>query len=91
MLDYKIQAEHHSLYATSPVFNCYLAKKTFDWLKEQGGVEEIYRLNCQKAEKLYHYLDSTDFYVTSIDPKVRSIVNVCFSLRNEKLENDFFV
>lgn len=90
MLDYKIQAEHHSLYATSPVFNCYLANKTFDWIKEQGGVEEIYRLNCQKAEKLYHYLDNTDFYVTSVDPKVRSIVNVCFSLKNEKLENDFF-
>ncbi|MBI2786537.1 MAG: 3-phosphoserine/phosphohydroxythreonine transaminase, partial [Legionella longbeachae] len=45
MLNYKIQAEHHSLYATPPVFNCYLAAKMFDWLKACGGVEEIFRLN----------------------------------------------
>ncbi|KTD00775.1 phosphoserine aminotransferase [Fluoribacter gormanii] len=89
MLNYKIQAEHHSLYATSPVFNCYLADKMFDWLKAQGGVEEIYRLNCQKAAKLYQYLDNTDFYTTHVDPEVRSIVNVCFSLKNDKLENEF--
>ncbi|KTD68082.1 phosphoserine aminotransferase [Legionella steelei] len=89
MLNYKIQAEHHSLYATAPVFNCYLADKMFDWVKKQGGVEEIYKLNCQKAAKLYQYLDSTDFYTTNIDPEVRSIVNICFSLKNDKLENEF--
>ncbi|QLZ69257.1 3-phosphoserine/phosphohydroxythreonine transaminase [Legionella sp. PC1000] len=89
MLSYKIQAEHHSLYATSPVFNCYLADKIFDWMKAQGGVEEIYRLNCEKAAKLYQYLDNTDFYTTHVNPEVRSIVNVCFSLKNDKLENEF--
>ncbi len=89
MLNYKIQAEHHSLYATPPVFNCYLADKMFDWIKAQGGVEEIFRLNCQKAAKLYQYLDSTDFYTTHVDPEVRSIVNICFSLKNDKLENEF--
>lgn len=89
MLNYKIQAEHHSLYATLPVFNCYLADKMFDWLKKQGGVEAIYRINCQKAAKLYQYLDSSDFYTTNIDPQVRSIVNICFSLKNEQLEDEF--
>ncbi|KTC89019.1 3-phosphoserine/phosphohydroxythreonine transaminase [Fluoribacter dumoffii] len=89
MLSYKIQAEHHSLYATLPVFNCYLADKMFDWIKKQGGVEELYRINCQKAAKLYQYLDSTDFYTTDIDPEVRSIVNICFSLKNKNLENEF--
>jgi phosphoserine aminotransferase len=89
MLNYKIQAEHQSLYATLPVFNCYLAAKMFEWVKAQGGVDEVYRINCQKAAKLYQYLDSTDFYTTNIDREVRSIVNVCFSLMNDKLEVEF--
>jgi phosphoserine aminotransferase len=89
MFNYKIQAEHESLYATLPVFNCYLAAKMFDWIKVQGGIDEMYRINCQKAAKLYQYLDSTDFYTTNIDREVRSIVNVCFSLKNDKLEVEF--
>ncbi|KTD70391.1 phosphoserine aminotransferase [Legionella santicrucis] len=89
MLHYKTQAEHHSLYATPPVFNCYLADKMFRWIKAQGGVDEMYRLNCQKATKLYQYLDSSEFYSTDIDNDARSIVNVCFSLKNTRLENEF--
>jgi phosphoserine aminotransferase len=89
MLDYKIQAQHHSLYATPPVFNCYIAAKMFDWIKAQGGVETLFHLNCQKAARLYQYLDSSDFYTTKIDKEVRSLMNVCFSLKNEKLEPEF--
>lgn len=89
MLNYKIQAEHHSLYATPPVFNCYLAAKMFDWIKEQGGVEALFHQNCLKAAKLYQYLDSTDFYTTSVHNEARSIQNVCFSLKNNALEVKF--
>lgn len=89
MLNYKIQAEHHSLYATSPVFNCYLANKMFDWAKDQGGVAALYEQNCLKSAKLYQYLDSTDFYVTTVEKEARSIVNVCFSLKKQELEKQF--
>ncbi|KTD15609.1 phosphoserine aminotransferase [Legionella gratiana] len=89
MLHYKTQAEHHSLYATPPVFNCYLADKMFRWIKAQGGVDAMYSLNCQKAAKLYQYLDSSEFYSTHIDKDARSIVNVCFSLNNARLESEF--
>lgn len=89
MLDYKIQAQHHSLYATSPVFNCYLADKMFDWIKKQGGVESLYKQNCLKAAKLYQYLDATDFYTTDVARDARSIINICFSLKETSLENQF--
>lgn len=89
MFDYKIQAEHHSLYATPPVFNCYMAAKTFDWLQAQGGIETVFKLNCEKAAKLYQYLDSSDFYITTIDKEARSLVNICFSLKNTALEEQF--
>jgi phosphoserine aminotransferase len=89
MLDYKIQTENHSLYATPPVFNCYLAAKMFDWVNKQGGVDALFKLNCEKAAKLYQYLDASDFYTTHVDPEARSIVNVCFSLKNPELEDEF--
>ena len=89
MFDYKKQVEFHSLYATPPVFNCYLADKMFDWIKAQGGVESIFQQNCLKAAKLYQYLDSTDFYTTNIARDARSIMNVCFSIKDSSLEQKF--
>ncbi|WP_028384525.1 3-phosphoserine/phosphohydroxythreonine transaminase [Legionella moravica] len=89
MLDYRTQAKHHSLYATPPVFNCYLAAKMFDWIRDQGGVEALFRLNCLKAAKLYQFLDASDFYTTTIDREARSLMNVCFSLKQPSLEEQF--
>jgi phosphoserine aminotransferase len=89
MLDYKIQVQNHSLYATPPVFNCYLADKVFDWIKSQGGVDALFYQNCIKAAKLYQYLDSSDFYTTSVARDARSIMNICFSLKNSALESQF--
>lgn len=89
MLDYRLQAASKSMYATPPTFNCYLALKMFRWVKEQGGVAEFYQRNCQKAAKLYEYLDSTAFYHCPISPTSRSLVNVCFSLQNAHLEERF--
>lgn len=89
MLHYKTHAEHRSLYATPPVFNCYLAAKMFEWVKEQGGVDALFQKNCLKAAKLYQYIDSTDFYTTPVDKEARSIMNICFSLKNKELESAF--
>ncbi len=89
MLDYRIHVAHDSLYATPPIFNCYLAAKMFQWLKMQGGVEAIYKLNCLKAAKLYDYIDQSSFYHCAVEKHARSIMNVCFSLQNSKLEDEF--
>lgn len=89
MLNYAVQAEHHSIYATPPVFNCYLAAKMFDWIKAQGGVEALYRINVQKAEKLYQFIDNSDFYTTKVEKDARSIVNICFGLARPELDNLF--
>lgn len=89
MMNYKLQAENHSIYATPPTFNCYLAAKMFDWIKAQGGVEALFNQNCLKAAKLYQYLDASTFYETSVDKEARSIVNICFSLANSDLEAKF--
>lgn len=89
MLDYRTHTTEKSVYATPPTFNCYIAAKMFQWVKEQGGVNALYKINCKKAAKLYEYIDSSAFYYCKVSKEARSLVNVCFSLENPKLEELF--
>lgn len=90
MLDYRVHAKHHSLYATPPVFQCYMAAKMFEWVKEQGGVEAFEVMNHAKSAKLYAYIDaSSDYQSMVLDVCSRSLMNVCFSLTNKHHESAF--
>lgn len=89
MMDYRIHVKHASCYATPPTFNCYMAGKMFAWIKTQGGVEALYQRNCQKAARLYQFIDESPFYQCPIDVKARSIMNVCFHLTDSTREDDF--
>lgn len=89
MLDYRVHAEHKSLYATPPTFNCYLAQKMFSWVKAQGGVEALYAINCKKAARLYDYIDASSYYHCAVKPNERSLMNVCFSIIRPELESEF--
>jgi len=89
LMDYRTHVTHHSLYATPPTFNCYLAGLMLKWIKTQGGVQALYHINCQKAALLYQYIDTSDFYHCAVQDKSRSIVNVCFSIVNKALEDVF--
>lgn len=89
MFDYKTHISHGSLYATPPVFNCYIAAKMFQWIKKQGGVDALYSINCDKAKKLYDYIDNSSFYTCFIEKNARSLMNICFSLPTQALEDSF--
>lgn len=89
MLDYRVQAQHHSLYATPPAFNCYMAYKMFQWLQEEGGVAVMQQRNIQKSTKMYDYIDASSFYRCPIEKTSRSIMNVCFSLPKPEWEVSF--
>lgn len=91
MLDYRVHIENNSLYATPPVFNCYLAEKTFNWINAQGGVEKIYEMNKQKAKILYDYIDSSSVYYSVVTKENRSIINICFYLHKKELEEKFLI
>ncbi|WP_133127447.1 3-phosphoserine/phosphohydroxythreonine transaminase [Legionella nagasakiensis] len=89
MMDYRTHVAYHSVYATPPVFNCYLAGKMFKWIKTQGGVEQLHHQNCQKADRLYQYIDESSFYHCHVEKRARSIVNICFSITTQQLEAEF--
>ncbi|HTM63225.1 MAG TPA: 3-phosphoserine/phosphohydroxythreonine transaminase [Gammaproteobacteria bacterium] len=91
LYQYKLQAEHHSFYNTPPTYSWYIAGLVFDWLKRHGGVDAMHQVNLRKAKKLYSFIDDhKGFYYSSVKPENRSIMNVVFSLTDEKL-NDIFL
>ena len=87
--DWKIVADHDSMYNTPPTYAIYIAGLVFQWLKRQGGLVAIERRNIAKAELLYGYLDSTDFYSNRIAKECRSRMNVPFFLHDESLNSAF--
>jgi len=87
--DYRQQAENDSMLNTPPTYAIYIAGLVFRWLKAQGGLEAMEARNRAKAETLYGYLDSTDFYSSPVAPPDRSLMNVPFKLRDPSLDAAF--
>jgi len=87
--DYANVAADHSRYNTPPTFAIYVAGLVFKWVKANGGVAGMEAANRAKADLLYGYLDSTQFYRNPIHAPVRSRMNVPFVLRDESLNDAF--
>jgi len=89
MLDYKTYSESNSLYNTPPAFTIYMAMLTLRWLKAQGGVKEINKLNKEKAAMLYDFIDNSSFYTNSVVKEDRSLMNIPFTSPSSDLDKKF--
>ena len=90
LLDYRNIAANNSMANTPNTWGIYLISLVCDWLKEQGGLEGIARVNHQKAKLLYQAIDSSDgFYRGYAQPSARSRMNVTFRLRTAELDEEF--
>jgi len=85
LLDYQTLSETNSLLNTTNTFAIYVTNLVLKWVKEQGGVPAMQKLNEAKAAKLYNYLEKTEFYKSVAKAEDRSIMNVPFVLANEEL------
>lgn len=89
VLDYSVLSENDSMFNTPPTFAWYLSGLVFKWLKAQGGVEAMNRINQQKADLLYDVIDTSDFYRNDVAPANRSRMNVPFQLADSNLDKLF--
>ena len=86
-LNYSVHADKLSLYNTPPTFSIYIIGLVYKWLLNMGGLEEMYKLNLEKANMLYDFMDSSDgYYKGTAAIEDRSLMNVTFRLENEDLE-----
>ncbi len=89
MMKYSTYINHASLYNTPPTFSIYMLRLVTDWILGIGGLKAIEKLNQDKAALLYATIDADDFYRCPAQVESRSLMNVCFRLPNEELENQF--
>jgi phosphoserine aminotransferase len=89
MMDYSVHIENGSMLNTPPVFAVYVCMLTLRWLKNQGGVKAIEKINDQKASLLYNAIDSLPIFKGTVVPEDRSKMNVCFVMNNADLEKEF--
>ena len=89
MLEWKTMADNDSMYNTPPCYSIYMAKLVYDWIIELGGLEEMKKINEKKANLLYDYLDSQDYYVAPVKKDSRSMMNVTFVTGDADLDKKF--
>lgn len=89
MLRYTTHAEKNSLYNTPPCLCIYLVQLVLKWIEDTiGGLTAMERLNREKADLLYSYIDESGFYKGTADADSRSMMNVTFRLPTEELEKE---
>jgi phosphoserine aminotransferase len=89
ILDYRLHIKEASMMNTPPVFAVYVAMLTLRWLKKQGGVAAIEKLNNAKAELLYKTLDSLPLFKGVVAKEDRSYMNATFVMNDAVLEKEF--
>jgi phosphoserine aminotransferase len=90
LLDYRLLAETRSLHNTPPCFAIYMVGLVLRWIREEGGLAAIERLNRQKASLVYDAIDASGgFYRGHARKDSRSLMNVTFRLPSEELEKTF--
>ncbi len=75
---YKTHADNDSMYNTPPCYTIYVLGKVLHWIEKNGGAAGINKLNVEKANYLYNFLDSSDFYHATTEVGSRSLMNVPF-------------
>lgn len=89
MLDYSVHIKGDSMYNTPPVFPIYVSMLTMKWLKDNGGIPWIEKINNAKAAALYSEIDRNSMFVGTTAKEDRSNMNVTFVMHKPELESEF--
>jgi phosphoserine aminotransferase len=89
MFDYKVHADNDSMYNTPPTYSMYIMGLVLEWLKRNGGLVAMEKVNIAKSKLLYDLLDTSDFYHCPVAKADRSRMNVPFTLKDAALDKAF--
>ncbi len=90
MLSYKVHVDNGSMYNTPPTYSIYMCGLVLEYLEETiGGLENMQKINEEKAKILYDYLDNSKLFKNSVNKEDRSLMNVTFVTGNEDLDKLF--
>ena len=89
MFNYQIHVDNGSMYNTPPTYGIYIMKLVLEWIKEQGGVAAVQKVNEKKAKILYDFLDSSKMFRGTVVKEDRSLMNIPFVTDSDELNAKF--
>ncbi|RPI14822.1 MAG: 3-phosphoserine/phosphohydroxythreonine transaminase [Lysobacterales bacterium] len=90
VFDWKAMGADGSMLNTPATYSWYVAGAVFQWIKRQGGLAGMEKLNRAKSEKLYATIENSGgFYRNPVAPDCRSWMNVPFTLPGADLDQPF--
>lgn len=89
ILDYEKHIKAESMYNTPAVFPVYASLLTLQWLKNNGGIAAIEKINEAKATLLYNEIDRNPLFKGTANKDDRSYMNATFLLENETHQETF--
>ncbi len=90
MLSYETHIEKDSMFNTPPCFAIYIVKLVLEWIRDQGGLAAVEKVNNQKQKLLYDTIDSSDGYFKGTTTEdSRSWMNATLRMRDEDIEKKF--
>ena len=89
MLNYGLMVDKKSLFNTPNTFGIYALERMLAWLEEQGGVNEMAKINKRKSSLIYNTIDGTDFWTPHARKDSRSQMNITWRAPTVELENKF--
>ena len=90
IMDYALQAKESSMINTPPCYAIYIAMLVLRWLRDDiGGLEAMKKINVDKAQILYDFIDNSKLYKNPVRKEFRSIMNVTFVTGDKDLDDKF--
>jgi len=91
MMNVNTHVENNSMFNTPPVFPIFVMNETLKWIKSIGGVEQMYKINLEKAQLLYDEIERNSLFRPTVAAEDRSLMNICFVMSegNEELAPEF--
>ena len=89
ILNYAEHAAQDSMLNTPNTWGWYFAGLVFKWVERQGGLAGMEKINRDKADLLYGYIDGSGYYANPVEKSARSWMNVPFTLADATLDDKF--
>ncbi|MDT8309494.1 MAG: 3-phosphoserine/phosphohydroxythreonine transaminase, partial [Bacteroidales bacterium] len=84
MLNYQTHINKESMFNTPPALPIYAALMTLRWLKANGGIGAMQKINNEKAGILYSEINRNPLFKATIEKEEdRSLMNVCFVMEEK--------
>jgi phosphoserine aminotransferase len=85
-MKYSTHAANDSMYNTPNCWAIYCCGKVFKYLKKLGGLEEMNKINIDKAKVMYDFLDSSKLFKGAVEKGSRSLMNIPFVTGDKDLD-----